>query len=264
MRRGITALQRRIEELRRFNPLTAQKHEVEALQRGIEETLERTFGKGTTDYDRYISAAFLDDGPMSLMGGPRDTARYLAEGRQKAIALLEQAVKGLEEAIADAGPQPQADDQQASVPASNRIFIVHGHHGAPREAVARFIASIDFEPVILHEQPSQSATIIEKFEKQSLSVGYVVVLLTPDDVGGTSQDKLQPRARQNVVLELGYFIGSLGRARVCALVKDKVDLPSDIHGIVYVQFDDAGAWQKTLAKELQAAGYTIDWNKVMR
>lgn len=265
MRKGIAALQRRLEELAKFNPLTAQDHDVGALERAIEETLDRVFAAGTSDYIRYLSAATLDDGPIAIGGGfHRDTRRYLSEGRQKAIALLQQAVKALEERIADAEPEPNGRDEKGSDRASDRIFIVHGHDEAPREALARFITSLGFEPIILHEQASQSATIIEKFEKHSLTAGFAVVLLTPDDVGGSSIHNLQPRARQNVVLEFGYFLGSLGRARVCALVKDKVELPSDMHGIVYIPLDDAGAWRMAVAKELQAADYTIDWNKVTR
>jgi predicted nucleotide-binding protein len=90
------------------------------------------------------------------------------------------------------------------------------------------------------------------------------VLLTPDDVGGTSPEALRPRARQNVILELGYFVGLLSRARVCALRKGDLEIPSDYAGVVYQPFDDHGAWKTALARELQDVGYEVDWNKVMR
>jgi predicted nucleotide-binding protein len=89
------------------------------------------------------------------------------------------------------------------------------------------------------------------------------VLLTPDDVGGTGSDALRPRARQNVVLELGYFLGHLGRQRVCALHKGLLELPSDVNGVVYVPLDDAGGWKLKLARELKDAGFSIDTNKLM-
>ncbi len=73
----------------------------------------------------------------------------------------------------------------------------------------------------------------------------------------------KPRARQNVVLELGYFIGRLGRERVCALKRGEVEIPSDFGGVVYAPFDEGGGWRQTLANELQAAGFKIDWNQVM-
>ncbi len=148
-------------------------------------------------------------------------------------------------------------------PDLNHIFIVHGHDEAARETVARFITSIGFEPVILHEQANRGRTVIEKLIANG-DVGCAVVLLTPDDLGrGKSESEEQPRARQNVILELGYFLGCLGRERVIALLKEKVEIPSDYVGVIYTPFDDGDAWRPKLARELKSAGYEIDWNKVM-
>lgn len=147
---------------------------------------------------------------------------------------------------------------------SHRVFIVHGHEEAPREMVARFLAEIGLEPVILHEQVNRGMTVVEKLHANS-DVGFAVVLLTPDDVGRANDaTDLKPRARQNVLLELGYFVGSLGRDRVCALLKGDLEIPSDITGVVYTPFDAARAWRISLARELDAAGYEVDFNKVMR
>jgi predicted nucleotide-binding protein len=144
---------------------------------------------------------------------------------------------------------------------SKKIFVVHGHAGEQREAVARFLERLGFEPIILHEQPNQGKTVIEKFESHA-DVGFATVLLTPDDVGGAAGGPQEARARQNVILELGYFIGRLTRSKVCALKAGEIELPSDILGIVWTPFD--AGWKQALANELQAAGYEIDWNKVMR
>jgi hypothetical protein len=147
---------------------------------------------------------------------------------------------------------------------SRKIFIVHGHDEGSRESVARFLEKIDFEPVILHERANRGRTIIEKFEAHA-DVGFAVVLMTPDDVGGAREGmQQQARARQNVILELGYFIGRLGRERVCAVKSSELELPSDILGVVWTPFDSHGAWKVALLKELEAAGYEIDWNKAMR
>jgi predicted nucleotide-binding protein len=145
---------------------------------------------------------------------------------------------------------------------SKRIFVVHGHDDGPRYAVARFLEKAGFEAVILSEQPNQGRTIIEKFEAHA-DVGFAVILLTPDDEGSARGKDLQPRARQNVILELGYFIGRLGRDRVCALRSAGLEIPSDILGVIWTEYDKNGGWRTGLAKELQAAGYVIDWNKVM-
>lgn len=148
-----------------------------------------------------------------------------------------------------------------SLAVSKKIFIVHGHAGEPREAVARFLEQLGLQPIILHEQANKGRTLIEKFEEHA-DVGFAVVLLTADDVGGPVGGQQQVRARQNVVLELGYFIGRLTRARVCALKAGDIELPSDILGIVWTPFD--AGWKQALATELEASGYEIDWNKVMR
>lgn len=150
-------------------------------------------------------------------------------------------------------------------PAARKVFVVHGHDEGAREAVARHVERLGFEPVILHEQASQGRTIIEKIEANS-DVGFAVILLTADDVGARKgdEDNLQGRARQNVVLELGYFIAKLGRSRICALKRGDIEVPSDFGGVVYVTFDDAGGWKETLGRELEAAGFQIDWNVIMR
>jgi predicted nucleotide-binding protein len=161
--------------------------------------------------------------------------------------------------VSEASPSPTP-----SRPATRKVFIVHGHEGEPREAVSGFLRKIDFIPVILHEQSNQGRTIVEKFEAHA-EVDFAVVLLTPDDVGGSKGGVQQPRARQNVILELGYFIGKLGRQNVCAIkLGDDLEMPSDIIGVVWTPFDAHGAWKSALARELEDAGHAIDWNKAMR
>ena len=140
---------------------------------------------------------------------------------------------------------------------SKRVFVVHGRDEAAKESVARFLERLGLEPIILHEQASSGRTVIEKFEVYA-DVGFAVVLLTPDDAGGlagTSAD-LKPRARQNVIMELGYFLGKLSRRRVCVLFKKGVEIPSDYQGVVYVELDASGAWRTKLAQELVEAGFS--------
>ena len=121
---------------------------------------------------------------------------------------------------------------------------------------------LELKPVILSEQSSRGRTIIEKFEKHS-KVGFAIALLTPDDTGSLEGEKKQPRARQNVIFELGFFIGRIGRERVCALSKGEVEIPSDYSGVVYIPLEDSGGWKFQLCRELKAAGYDIDANRIM-
>jgi predicted nucleotide-binding protein len=132
----------------------------------------------------------------------------------------------------------------------SRIFLVHGHDQPTLQEIARFLERLDQDIVILREQPNQGRTIIEKFEEYA-DVGFAVVLLTPDDRGGPMTlpyDAQKPRARQNVILELGYFLGHLGRNRVCALYRPGVEIPSDYSGVLYVELDERGGWRLELAK----------------
>ena len=130
--------------------------------------------------------------------------------------------------------------------------------------VARYIESLGLKAIILHEQTNRGMTIIEKLEAFS-DVGFAVILFTPDDVGRAVTETVEnPRARQNVVLELGYFMGKLGRGKVCAIRKGDIEWPSDYGGVVWTSFDDAGGWKQALASELDAAGYDIDFNAVMK
>lgn len=141
------------------------------------------------------------------------------------------------------------------------VFIVHGRNDAVRERVARVLEKAGrHEVVILHEQANRGRTLIEKFEQHASEASYAVILLTGDDVGGPSKAKLKARARQNVVFEMGFFYGSLGRERVAVLYEPTVEKPSDIDGLVYIELDPAEAWKADLLHELREAGLDFDAN----
>lgn len=145
-----------------------------------------------------------------------------------------------------------------------KVFIVHGRDNEAKLEVARFIEKMGFKPIILHEQASKGMTIIEKIEKYS-NVGFAVILYTQCDVGYAKDNEEEKmfRARQNVVFEHGYLIAKLERNNVCALVKQKVETPNDISGVVYIPFDSNGGWKIPLAKEMKSSGYEIDFNLFM-
>lgn len=163
------------------------------------------------------------------------------------------------------GPVEEAPvELRAAVPGGNQVFVVHGRDEAIRERVARLLERLGLEPIILQEQTDRGRTVIEKFEDHALEVGYAVILLTPDDFGRGPDEHDWPedpnRARQNVILELGYFMGALGRDRVSAIYVEGTDLPSDIHGLLYIRFD--ADWELRLAREMRDAELDIDLNRL--
>jgi predicted nucleotide-binding protein len=164
---------------------------------------------------------------------------------------------------------------------SKDVFIVHGKDHESMKELKALLVDLGFNPIVLHEQASGSRTIVEKLEKYS-DVGYAFVILTPDDLGCECSPVQKPfmvktfsqktaleltpiflrtfkqRSRQNVILEFGYFIGLLGRDKVCCLYKGNVELPSDMQGIVHIPFNESITKVKDLImKELREAGYEI-------
>jgi predicted nucleotide-binding protein len=138
------------------------------------------------------------------------------------------------------------------------IFVVHGHDHAVLHHVVRVLErATSREVTVLHEQANAGRTILEKFEAHAVAASYAVVLLTGDDEGSAVGGTPKPRGRQNVIFELGFFFGTLGRQRVAVLLAPGVEQPSDIAGLVYIAIDAAGAWKYELARELDAAGIPV-------
>lgn len=145
-----------------------------------------------------------------------------------------------------------------------KVFVVHGHDEGLKNEVARVVDRLGLESIILHEQPNKGRTIIEKFLAYS-DVGFAIVLLTPDDIGGkagATKSSLTSRARKNVILELGFFLGRLGRERVAAIYDVSVEMPSDYSGVLFIPYDGKGVWSYLLAKEIKAAGLPADMNRL--
>jgi predicted nucleotide-binding protein len=140
-----------------------------------------------------------------------------------------------------------------------KVFVSHGHDDKAKTDVKSFLETKDLEPIILADQPNAGRTIFEKFEDYG-DVGFAIILLTADDMGranaGTAAD-LRPRARQNVIMEMGYFMAKLGRGRVCALLQDGVEIPSNISGIVTIRFAADEKWESELTRELVYAGLRL-------
>jgi predicted nucleotide-binding protein len=139
------------------------------------------------------------------------------------------------------------------------IFIVHGRDTLRAESVAHTVSTATGRrTIILRDQPSMGRTLIEKFEQHAVEVSYAIIVLTADDKGGLADEiETRPRGRQNVIFEMGYFYGLIGRERVSVLLQSGTEKPSDMDGIVYITYDDNNAWKTELFRELQNAGINI-------
>ena len=148
----------------------------------------------------------------------------------------------------------------------SKVFIAYGHDEEAITTVAKFIENLGLKATVLDEQSNNGLTVIENLEKYADDTEFAIALLTPDDVGALKDEadrQLNPRARQNVIFELGYFIGKLNPNRVCLLYKEGVELPSYIPNVVYVPMDGANGWKLKLGQEMQNAGLPIDMSQIL-
>ena len=216
----------------------------------FEETLGRrridvpdSRGAGSSAYPNFFEAGFLSSRTIHTHQGATELLKVIGLVRTRA------------------GEPPTS----AKARNGNRVFLVHGHDEATLQACARFLEKLGLPVTVLREQPNQGRTIIEKFVDHS-DVAFAVVILTGDDRGGPASTPCEQhlsRARQNVVFELGFFLGRLGRERVCALYTEDVEIPSDYSGVAFVPLDSRMAWRLELARELRAAGLPVDLNKAI-
>ena len=152
--------------------------------------------------------------------------------------------------------KPKARAVAGPPTSSKKVFIVHGHDEAKKWELKNYLAGLGLEPIVLHEEDDLGKTIIEKFEHYAAECGFAVVLMTPDDqTPGPDPTENAWRARQNVIMELGWFMAKLGRDRVMILHKGRVEIPSDILGVIYVPFrqDVIEAGEK-IRQRLRGAG----------
>ena len=259
--RAIERLEKLVNEASDLGPHDHRSQEFEKWTENVYSAFIYIFGEDSRQFSR-------------LPGGYSITPNGISNYLNKMVSVVESNLEDIkcfwEEEEPPVHPTGRNDcstldfDRREEKRNRNKVFVIHGHDEAARETVARFLEKLGLEPVILHEQANKGRTIIEKFEDHA-DVAFAVVLLTPDDMGGLKdkETELKPRARQNVILELGFFLGKLGRQRVCPLVKGDMETPSDYDGVVYTRLDDAGAWKMKLVQELKAADFDVDANKVI-
>jgi predicted nucleotide-binding protein len=199
-------------------------------------------------------------------GGPRDVFNLghalfhynkfddnLRELNSTFIGYLAQALEDIVNA------NPEKSGEKPKLVDGGTVFIIHGHDASLKMEVQLLMHRAGVQSVVLHEMVDRGRTIIEKLIGETDRAGYAIALLTPDDL----TDGGQGRARQNVILEIGYFLGKLGKERIRMIVKDSVDVPSDLQGILYEKHDANGAWKMRLLKEMRAVGIFVDLQSVM-
>jgi uncharacterized protein yuaY len=238
----------RIESLRRRNDAEREVY-IASVQRWVHGTYLSL--KSATSHDDYL-AECLTQPFKCCLGRSSDLEMVDAQDALKnLLALLIRFDNSL---------TTEHNFSNYSQSAPSCIFIVHGRDLPLLMQVELFCRKItDLEVIVLKDQASKGATILEKLERHLNSeTSYVIVLLTGDDAGRLFDESTEkPRARQNVILELGYAMGRLGRDRVAVLSEPRIEVPSDIAGMVLIHIDPSGSWKLELFNELKSAGIEV-------
>ena len=232
-------------------------------------------GKQFRCEDGAILNWFISTGTLQYQG-PREVRDRLRDAISGALS--DGAPAPIPSASRPAGPQtavvastrtsPQAVDEAAS----EKVFVVHGHDNAAREQLELVLHRLGLDPFILANTGGGGLTIIEALEKEigpdTNRERFGIVLLTPDDMGFKKEDgpeKAEPRARQNVVMEMGMLISAFGRPNVAILKKGHVEVPSDASGIIYIPFNDhVKETVPRLCDRLRQAGFALDPQGITR
>lgn len=213
---------------------------------------------GTTIYIQYVERL------LAFLSSVSDDKSYWATKPANAMNVIPVSQQYSQNSIAQSASYPNKNYAEHHEKA--KIFIVHGHDDATRHEVARFVEKTGYDAVVLREQTDGWRTIMEKFEQTASRVSFAIILYTECDIGrakDADESDEKYRARQNVVFEHGYFIGLLGREKVCALIKGNIELPSDLNSVSYTKVDSDGGWKLKLASIMKKAGFDVDMNKLM-
>lgn len=236
------------------------EHKLDALQKRADMVIRKSFGESSKYLKDLNHISFF---PMVYPTDDQHRRQRWVSGQNKMLNLF----KTMIEEIKLFDTVDTSENKTLKVTSKKKVFIVHGHDEEMKQAVARAVEKLELEAVILHEKSNEGRSIIQKLEDLS-KVSFVIVLLSGDDMAYEKTNKpetARPRARQNVVFELGYFIGSLDRKHVMALFREDKDfeIPTDYSGIIFEPYDPSGKWKFTLVRELKSCGFSVDANKLI-
>lgn len=232
--------------------VTSSDSKFQAWKMKVSRFLIKNFGEKSYEYE-YFQRTSFSLGICTLSTPQSAFLKACADGLHITRDVLATYLEEMED------ESPKSKGQVVKKSDFSKVFIVHGHDGELKEAVARLIEQQSIETIILSNKTNEGKTIIEKIEHYS-DVSVAICLFTADDKGKAKSEKsLSARARQNVVFEAGYFMGKIGRNHVVIVAENDVELPSDMSGMVYTNKTD---WKVDVLRELKAMGFAIDFNKL--
>ncbi len=211
---------------------------------------------------------YTSTGTINFQGDATGSAQL----KERLEPILGSAVMPIQPAFSPILPIAPNDIAPAKVEAKGKVFVVHGHDQTSREQLELILHKLGLDPFVLQNTGGAGLTIIEALEQEigpnAAEVKFGIVLLTPDDFGYAKIDgveKSQPRARQNVVLEMGMLLSSIGRKNVAILKKGHVDVPSDAQGILYLGFNEhVKEVVPRLVDRLTNAGFVLDPSNITK
>jgi len=166
-------------------------------------------------------------------------------------------------------PASNQSTTSASGNLSRRIIVVSGTDEEMNQALNGALTKLSLIPVVLCEEPSQGKKIVETFSRDYADVAFAVVLLSPDDFGyaksgAATKRKLRPS--QDVVFELGFLLGNLGKGNVLVFFREcaNFEIPVDFEGIKFTAFDNRDSWKLALIRELSNCGLAVDGDRILK
>jgi predicted nucleotide-binding protein len=140
-----------------------------------------------------------------------------------------------------------------------------------KQKLTKALGKLLLVPVVLCEEPGHGRKIVERFTADYNDIGLAVVLLSPDDYvyaknEQPSKRKLKPR--QDVVFELGYLLGKLGKEKVLVLYREsekgEFEVNTDFEGVTSAPFDSLDSWKLALLHGLLGNGYAVEGDRILK